>query len=68
MHELLNRVRRFSPLASVVSALFILLVLPGTAQASEASLRIPDLQKSLFFGHIGGHTLLVYGMAICAWD
>jgi K(+)-stimulated pyrophosphate-energized sodium pump len=52
--------RRFLPAAAA-----LLLMLAATAaNASEAELVIPDLARESFLG-ITGHTLLVYGLAIC---
>jgi len=56
---------KVSTLAGLLLAVFISQFLfPSHAFASEAGLRLPDLEQSKFFG-IGGHTLLVYGLAIC---
>jgi len=45
----------------------IVAVLASTAHASEAELRIPDLDSQLFFNQsVGGSTLLTFGFVICA--
>ena len=48
-------------------ALTLLLALVGApaAHASEAELVVPDLGSQSFLGGISGHTLLLYGLAIC---
>ena len=40
---------------------------PIAAQGGEANLKIPDLNMARFFNDaIGGHTLLTYGLIVCA--
>ena len=63
------RLRRTPLIAlSLLPALLFLAVCPSTTLAStEANLRIPDLNSQTFFnGSIGGATLLLWGMLICA--
>jgi K(+)-stimulated pyrophosphate-energized sodium pump len=58
-------VRRSLP-ALIAAVLFLLLLAPSHASASEINLNIPDLNAAKFFGNsIGGQTLLSWGMAIC---
>ena len=49
---------------------FLLLVLTGSrtafAAGGEAELKLPPLNDATFFGGIGGHTLLLYGLIISA--
>jgi K(+)-stimulated pyrophosphate-energized sodium pump len=41
-------------------------VLPATAQASEANIRIPSLDAVSFFGGaLSGHTVLMIGLGVC---
>src|SRR4051812_1044845 len=48
-------------------ALLSVLLLVSPASASEAGLRIPDLNSQKFFGgSIGGATLLLSGLVVCA--
>jgi K(+)-stimulated pyrophosphate-energized sodium pump len=41
------------------------LVLSGTASASEAELRLPDLAKVTFLGGTDGRSLLMWGLLVC---
>jgi K(+)-stimulated pyrophosphate-energized sodium pump len=41
------------------------LVLSGTASASEAELRLPDLAKVTFLGGTNGRSLLMWGLLVC---
>ncbi len=64
--ELLRRVRQSRGAALLLVGLFAFLLFPASAHASEANLKIPDLNAATFFHNsIGGHTLLVYGLAVC---
>ncbi|MEA2709817.1 MAG: K(+)-stimulated pyrophosphate-energized sodium pump, partial [Phycisphaerales bacterium] len=56
--------RRFSSLLAAAAAIIVSLVLPASARASEADLVLPDLRQATFHG-INGHTLLLFGMALC---
>ncbi len=49
-----------------IAALFAILGVAGTARADESSLVLPDLRSVQFMGGTDGHTLLLYGMGICA--
>lgn len=49
-----------------IAALFAILSVAGTARADESSLVLPDLRSVQFMGGTDGHTLLLYGMGICA--
>ncbi|HQY89280.1 MAG TPA: sodium/proton-translocating pyrophosphatase, partial [Tepidisphaeraceae bacterium] len=49
----------------ILLAMFALLALPSATFASEADLRIPDLNSVQFMG-VGGHTLLTGGLIIAA--
>jgi K(+)-stimulated pyrophosphate-energized sodium pump len=54
-------------MAIVLTAIALLcLAFPASSFASEASLRIPDLNQAKFFGNIGGRNLLMGGMGLCA--
>ncbi|HSV16022.1 MAG TPA: sodium/proton-translocating pyrophosphatase, partial [Tepidisphaeraceae bacterium] len=67
MQAFLKRIRRpkvLSLAGLLVAVLVAQLLFPSQAFASEAGLRLPDLNQPKFFG-IGGHTLLVYGLVIC---
>ncbi|MCL5744683.1 MAG: hypothetical protein M1541_12280, partial [Acidobacteria bacterium] len=47
----------------------VLLAAPLMAQeqgGGEASLKLPDLNTATFLGGIGGHTLLMGGLVVCA--
>ena len=55
-------VRAFAALA----ALFAILGVTTAARADESSLVLPDLRSVQFMGGTDGHTLLLYGMGICA--
>src|SRR5690242_11804740 len=39
---------------------------PGGHGGGEAALVLPDLRTATFFGGINGHTLLVWGLLVCA--
>jgi K(+)-stimulated pyrophosphate-energized sodium pump len=52
--------------AAVVAGVMAVLGMASPAQASEANLKIPDLNGATFFGGVGGHTLLLCGMSVCA--
>ena len=54
--------RRAVPLLAVLA----LLAMPVAASASEANLKLPDLNSSTFLGGIGGKTLLFSGLAVSA--
>ena len=54
--------RRWSPLLFPVA----LFCCPAIASANESNLKIPDLNRAVFFGGIGGHTLLLCGLIVCA--
>ncbi len=57
--------QRLGALAGGVCAVLLLLA-PAPALASEASLRIPDLnQPNVTFMGLTGHTLLMWGLLIC---
>ncbi len=56
---------RLGRLCAALAGAVVFLLASAPAQANDTSLRIPDLNRATFFG-IGGHTLLVCGMAICA--
>ena len=47
-------------------ALFAILGVANVARADESSLVLPDLRSVQFMGGTDGHTLLLYGMGICA--
>ena len=49
-----------------IAALFAIVGFAGTARADESSLVLPDLRSVQFLGGTDGHTLLLYGMGICA--
>ena len=50
----------------MVAAIALLaFVFPSASMASEASLKIPDLNSAKFFGVIGGWNLLAGGIVIC---
>ena len=49
-----------------LAAFFLMfLFAPSVVSASDVGLKIPDLNAAQFFGHIGGQTLLTWGIAIC---
>jgi K(+)-stimulated pyrophosphate-energized sodium pump len=66
-----ERERRMRTLFRSPCVLFILVLAaglllgPSVASASDADLRIPDLNAYQFAG-IGGHTLLSFGLIVCA--
>ncbi len=47
-------------------ALLAILGVANVARADESSLVLPDLRSVQFMGGTDGHTLLLYGMGICA--
>jgi K(+)-stimulated pyrophosphate-energized sodium pump len=59
-----KNVTRFIRAGSVLAGLVLLLQSPQ-AFASEADLVLPDLSSVSFLGGIPGHTLLMYGLAVC---
>jgi K(+)-stimulated pyrophosphate-energized sodium pump len=59
-----TKVRWFVRAASVLAGLGVLLQ-SSQAFASEADLVLPDLSSVSFLGGIPGHTLLLYGLAVC---
>jgi K(+)-stimulated pyrophosphate-energized sodium pump len=54
-----------SPWLAVITALTALLV-PASARAGEADLKLPDLGSVTFAGGLDGRTLLMTGMGVCA--
>src|SRR5690242_20302864 len=51
---------------SLLVAAFVCCCYPDSAHASEVGLKIPDLNSARFLGgHIGGLTLLSWGLLIC---
>src|SRR3954471_9837083 len=48
------------------AAVAAILVLESQAFAGEAELVLPDLGRATFFGGIDGHTLLMFGLVVCA--
>ncbi|NTU58320.1 MAG: sodium-translocating pyrophosphatase [Chlorobiaceae bacterium] len=59
-----TKARWFVRAASVLAGLGVLLQ-ASQAFASEADLVLPDLSSVSFLGGIPGHTLLLYGLAVC---
>ncbi|HWR01672.1 MAG TPA: sodium-translocating pyrophosphatase [Chlorobaculum sp.] len=59
-----TNVRWFVRTASVLAGLAVLLQ-TSQAFASEADLVLPNLSSVTFLGGIPGHTLLLYGLAVC---
>jgi K(+)-stimulated pyrophosphate-energized sodium pump len=57
--------RKLQTLPIAAAAATLLLGVAAPAMASEASLVIPDLSSQSFLG-VNGHTLLTFGLAICA--
>ncbi len=57
-------VKWFSRAGSALAGLGVLLH-SSQAYASEADLVLPDLSSVSFLGGIPGHTLLLYGLAVC---
>jgi K(+)-stimulated pyrophosphate-energized sodium pump len=51
---------------AVIATLFAILGVASPARADESSLVLPDLRSVQFMGGTDGHTLLLYGMGICA--
>jgi K(+)-stimulated pyrophosphate-energized sodium pump len=54
-----------SPWLAVITALTALLV-PASARAGEADLKLPNLGSVTFAGGLDGRTLLMTGMGVCA--
>jgi K(+)-stimulated pyrophosphate-energized sodium pump len=59
-----NPIARFPRRLAMLLGVILAFALPQFAHASEASLRIPDLNQYTV-GGIGGHTLLAWGLAVC---
>jgi K(+)-stimulated pyrophosphate-energized sodium pump len=53
--------------ALILAASLVTLLLPRAARADEASLVLPDLSSVQFMGGTDGRTLLMAGMAVCAF-
>src|SRR3954452_12919229 len=72
MHSLWSTLDRRSTVRFIAVVLFtLLLTLPLMAQAEhrgggEANLILPDLDTATFLGGIGGRTLLMFGLIVCA--
>ncbi|NTU52660.1 MAG: sodium-translocating pyrophosphatase [Chlorobiaceae bacterium] len=59
-----TKAKRYVRAGSVLAGLMAFLQAPQ-AFASEADLVLPDLSSVSFLGGIPGHTLLLYGLAVC---
>ncbi|HUB26811.1 MAG TPA: sodium-translocating pyrophosphatase, partial [Tepidisphaeraceae bacterium] len=53
------------PKTALAAIALLALAFPSASFASEASLKIPDLNSVKFFGTVGGWNLLAGGMVIC---
>jgi K(+)-stimulated pyrophosphate-energized sodium pump len=59
-------VKRRSMFVLLAAIALLCLFCPTPSFASEASLRIPNLDNARFFGNISGRALLIAGMGLCA--
>ncbi len=60
--------RRWTSICALALVWFLLAALPAAAQphGGEANLVLPDLDQARFFGDMGGRSLLMLGLLVCA--
>jgi K(+)-stimulated pyrophosphate-energized sodium pump len=66
MNPVVYAVRRMMPVALAAAAFGVPLLAQPQEHGGEANLVLPDLNSAQFLGGIGGHNLLLAGLAICA--